>query len=170
MICHYFPFLNDEIWLDWQGSISLGIILFSVLAKYNLICRIWTFQFIQDHPLDLAGRAFALGWYRGAWVLHWAHHSFGLGEWDSEPISLTPSRDIEDIADSHCTKVSFIQLVVIIQIVFIASLNVMLVEIIFLDIFLGTQFQIQMSLKSMCLKRSLINTGKTQHNFLKYAK
>ena len=26
-----------------------------------------------------------------AWVLHWALHSFGLGEWDGEPIFLTPS-------------------------------------------------------------------------------
>ena len=39
----------------------LGVILFSVLAKHNLICKIWTFQFIQDHPSGLAGRAFVLG-------------------------------------------------------------------------------------------------------------
>ena len=26
-----------------------------------------------------------------AWVLRWALHSFGLGEWDGEPIFLTPS-------------------------------------------------------------------------------
>ena len=25
------------------------------------------------------------------WVLHWALHSFGLGEWDGKPIFLTPS-------------------------------------------------------------------------------
>ena len=74
-----------------MGNISLRIILFSVLAKYRLIGRIWTFQLIQDHPLGLASRPFALGWYGGAWVLYWAHHSFGLGEWDSEPISLPPS-------------------------------------------------------------------------------
>ena len=24
-------------------------------------------------------------------MLYWAHHSFGLGEWDSEPIYLPPS-------------------------------------------------------------------------------
>ena len=71
-----------------MGNISLRIILFSVLAKYRLISRIWTFQFIQDHPLGLACRPFALDWYGGAWVLYWAYHSFGLGEWDSEPISL----------------------------------------------------------------------------------
>ena len=74
-----------------MGNISLKIILFSVLAKYKMIGRIWTFQFIQDHPLGLASRPFALGWYGGAWVLYWAHHSFELGEWDSEPISLPPS-------------------------------------------------------------------------------
>ena len=74
-----------------MGNVSLRIILFSILAKYRLIGRIWTFQFIQDHPLGLASRPFALGWYGGAWVLYWAHHSFGLDEWDSEPISLPPS-------------------------------------------------------------------------------
>ena len=74
-----------------MGNISLRIILFSVLAKYRLTGRVWTFQFTQDHPLGLASRPFALGWYGGAWVLYWAYHSFGLGEWDSEPISLPPS-------------------------------------------------------------------------------
>ena len=74
-----------------MGNISLRIILFSVLAKYRLIGRVWTFQFIQDHPLGLASRIFALGCHGGAWVLHWVHHSFGFGEWDSEPISLPPS-------------------------------------------------------------------------------
>ena len=91
MIYHYFSFLIDEIWLDRQDNILLGVILFYVLAKHNLICRIWTFQFIQDHPLGLAGQAFILGWYRGAWVLHWVRHSFLLGKWDGEPIFLTPS-------------------------------------------------------------------------------
>ena len=91
MNCHYLSFLIDEIWLGRQDNILLGVILFSVLAKHNLICWIWTFQFIQDRPLGLVGRAFVLGWYRGAWVLHWAHRSFGLGEWDDKPIFLTPS-------------------------------------------------------------------------------
>ena len=74
-----------------MGNISLRNILFSVLAKYRLIGRVWTFKFIQDHPLGLASRTFALGWYGGVWVLLGAHHSFGLGEWDIEPISLSPS-------------------------------------------------------------------------------
>ena len=74
-----------------MGNIPLGIILFSVLAQYRLIGRVWAFQFIQDHPMGLANRTFALGWNGGAWVLHWAHHFFGLGQWDSEPISLPPS-------------------------------------------------------------------------------
>ena len=91
MICYYLSFLIDKIWLDRQDNILLGVILFFVLPKHNLICRIWTFQFIQDRPLGLAGRAFVLGWYRGAWVLRWAYHSFGLGEWDGEPIFLTLS-------------------------------------------------------------------------------
>ena len=68
-----------------MGNISLRIIIFSVLARYKLIGRVWTFQ------LGLASRIFTLGWYGGAWMLYWAHHSFELGEWDSEPISLPPS-------------------------------------------------------------------------------
>ena len=97
MICYYLSFLIDEIWLDRQDNILLGVILFSVLVKHNMICRIWTFQFIQDRPLGLASRAFILGWYRGAWVLYCAHHSFGLGEWDGEPIFLTLSYSKKDM-------------------------------------------------------------------------
>ena len=74
-----------------MGNISLKNILFSVLAKYRLIGRVWTSQFIQDHPLGLTSRTFALGWYGEAWVLFGTHHSFGLGEWDIGPISLSPS-------------------------------------------------------------------------------
>ena len=84
-------FLSCIMGYGWMGNISLRIILFYVLAKYKLIGWIWTFQFIQDHPLGLASRTFALGWYGGAWVLHGAHHSFGLGEWDIGSISLPPS-------------------------------------------------------------------------------
>ena len=46
IICNYFSFLIDEIWLDWQDNILFGITLFSVLAKFNLICGIWAFQII----------------------------------------------------------------------------------------------------------------------------
>ena len=66
MTCYYLSFLIEEIWLDLQDNILLGVILFSVLAKHNLICKIWTFQFIQGRPLGLAGRAFVLGWYQRA--------------------------------------------------------------------------------------------------------
>ena len=54
MICYYLSFLIDEIWLDSQDNIFLGIILFSVLAKFNPICRIWSIQVTQDRPLGLA--------------------------------------------------------------------------------------------------------------------
>ena len=57
MIYYYLYFLIDEIWLDLQDNIFLGIILFSVLAKFNLICRIWAIQVIQDFApsgLDLS--------------------------------------------------------------------------------------------------------------------
>ena len=30
----------------------LGIILFSILAKYNLICRIWAFQIIRSPAFE----------------------------------------------------------------------------------------------------------------------
>ena len=43
MICHYFSFFIVEIWLDWQDNLLLGVIIFSVLAKHNLICGVWTF-------------------------------------------------------------------------------------------------------------------------------
>ena len=61
MICYYLSFLIDEIGLDLQDNIFLGIILFSVLAKFNLICRIWAFQIIKDRPLGLADWTFVLG-------------------------------------------------------------------------------------------------------------
>ena len=108
MFCHYFSFLIDEIWLDRQDNILLGVILFSVLAKHGLVCRIWTFQFIQDYPLGLAGRAFVLGWYRGAWVLHWVHRSFGFGEWNGEPIFLTPS-----VVPSPCVQIAWARAVIL---------------------------------------------------------
>ena len=70
MSYYYLSFLIGEIWLDWQDIILLGIILFSVLVKCDLFCRIWTFQIIQDRPLSPADRALVLGWDRGAWILH----------------------------------------------------------------------------------------------------
>ena len=91
MVWRHSSFLIDKIWLDWQGNILLWIILFSVLGSYILIGKIRTFQIIIVRPLGLADRAFTLGCHRGAWVLHWAYHSFGLGRWPSELIFLTPS-------------------------------------------------------------------------------
>ena len=55
MICNYFSFLIDEILLDWQDNILFGISLFSVLAKFNLICWICAFQIIKDRPLGSSG-------------------------------------------------------------------------------------------------------------------
>ena len=53
MICYYFSFFIDEIWLDWQDNILF--ILFSVLAGLNLICRIWASPVIQGRPLGPSG-------------------------------------------------------------------------------------------------------------------
>ena len=36
MICNYFSFLIEEIRVDWQDNILFRIILFSVLANFNL--------------------------------------------------------------------------------------------------------------------------------------
>ena len=55
MICDYFSFLIEEIWVDWQNNILFGIILFSALANFNLICGIWAFQIIRYRPLGPSG-------------------------------------------------------------------------------------------------------------------
>ena len=66
MICYYLSFFIDEIWLDLQDNIFLGIILFSVLMKFNQICRIWAIQVIQDRSLGLSDWTLVLGWHKGA--------------------------------------------------------------------------------------------------------
>ena len=43
----------------------LGIILLPLLARFNLICRMWTFQIIHDRPLGLTDWGFVLGWRQG---------------------------------------------------------------------------------------------------------
>ena len=53
MICHYFSFLIDEIWLDWWNNILL--FLFSALTELNLICGIWASSIILDRPLGSRG-------------------------------------------------------------------------------------------------------------------
>ena len=55
MICNYFSFLIEEIWVDWQDNILFEIILFSVLANFNLPCGIWAFQIIRYRPLGPSG-------------------------------------------------------------------------------------------------------------------
>ena len=53
MICYYFSFLIDWIWLDGQDNILF--ILFSVLEKLSLICGIRALQIIQVQPLGSSG-------------------------------------------------------------------------------------------------------------------
>ena len=53
MICHYFSFLINEIWLDWWNNILL--FLFSALTGLNLICGIWASSIILDRPLGSRG-------------------------------------------------------------------------------------------------------------------
>ena len=60
MICNYFSFLIEEIWVHWQNNILFGIILFSVLANFNLTCEIWAFQIIRYRPLGPNGPSLRL--------------------------------------------------------------------------------------------------------------
>ena len=55
MICNYLSFLIEEICVDWQDNILFEIILFSVLANFNLTCGIWDFQIIRYRPLGHNG-------------------------------------------------------------------------------------------------------------------
>ena len=41
-------------------------------------------------------------------MLHGAHHSFGLGEWDVGPISLSPS-----VAPSPCVRIAWERAVIL---------------------------------------------------------
>ena len=41
-------------------------------------------------------------------MLHGAHHSFGLGEWDIGPISLPPS-----VAPSPCVRIAWARAVIL---------------------------------------------------------
>ena len=72
MICHYFSFLIDEIWLDWWDNILL--FLFYALTELNLICGYGPSQSSGTDLWDLAGRASILSWPQGAWdaPLLWA--------------------------------------------------------------------------------------------------
>ena len=59
MICYYLSFLIDEIWLDLKDNILLGIILFFVLAKFNLICRAMS---LPNYPRLAFGPTMPLFW------------------------------------------------------------------------------------------------------------
>ena len=92
MICHYFFFLIDEIWLDWWNNILL--FLFSALTELNLICGISAPSIILDRPLGSRGPGlhFELA-SRGPG----AHNFFGLDEWADKPVFLTLSESILNI-------------------------------------------------------------------------
>ena len=86
MICHYFSFLIDEIWLDWWNSILL--FLFSALTVLNLICGIRASSIILDRPLGSRGPGLHFKLASGG---PGTHHFFGLGEWAGRPVFLTLS-------------------------------------------------------------------------------
>ena len=81
MICHYFSFLIDEIWLDWWNNILL--FLFFAWTKLNLICGIWAFSITRDRPLRSSGPGLHFELASGG---PRTHHFFGLGEWADEPV------------------------------------------------------------------------------------
>ena len=89
MICHYFSFLIDKIWLDLWDNILL--FLFSALTELNLICGIWAFSIIRDRPLGSSESSLHFELASGG---PRTHHFFGLGEWVGEPIFLTLSKCI----------------------------------------------------------------------------
>ena len=66
----YSIFCIGKIWVDWPGM---------------------DLPFYPKSSFRPSEPYLSLGWYGGVWVLHGAHHSFGLGEWDVGPISLPPS-------------------------------------------------------------------------------
>ena len=86
MICHYFFFLIDEIWLDWWNNILLFI--FSALTVLNLICGIWASSIILDRPLGSRESGFHFELASGGLGMH---HFFGLGEWAGKLVFLTLS-------------------------------------------------------------------------------
>ena len=86
MICHYFSFLIDEIWLDRWNNILLFI--FSALTELNMICGIWAFSIIRDWPLGSRGPDLHFGLASGGPE---THHFFGLDEWAGKLFFLTLS-------------------------------------------------------------------------------
>ena len=80
MICHYFPFLVDEIWLGWWNNILL--FLFSALTELNLICGIWTFSIIRDRLLGSRGSSLHFELASGG---PRTHHSLGLASGPVRP-------------------------------------------------------------------------------------
>ena len=68
----------------------LGIILFSILKGFSLVCGSWAFPITPVIILwdKRAGSRFELT--PGTWVFHWADLFFGFGEWVYEPYFSNP--------------------------------------------------------------------------------
>ena len=114
MICHYFSFLIDEIWLDWWNNILL--FLFSALTELNLICGIWAFSIIQDRPLGSCGPGLHFELASGE---PGTHHFFGLGEWAGKPIFLTLSMTIKKYVCERVRKLKCFQTNTVLKITFL---------------------------------------------------
>ena len=95
VICHYFSFLIDEIWLGWWNNILL--FLFSALTELNLI---WAFSIIRDRHVGSRGPGLCFELTSGG---PGTHYFFGLGEWANKPVFLTLSTVIRFRALEHET-------------------------------------------------------------------
>ena len=72
-----------------------GIILLPLLARYNLICKMWAFHIVHDRPLRGVDWAFVLGWSQGPGCYIQLLSSLGLASGPaslfSNPISCPPT-------------------------------------------------------------------------------
>ena len=63
----------------------LGIILFPLLARCSLICRMGAFQITHDRPLGRADWPFVLGWSQGPECFIRRASSLGLASGPASP-------------------------------------------------------------------------------------
>ena len=77
----------------------LGIILLPLLARFSLICRMWTFQIIYDRPLGRADWAFVLGWSQGPGCFIRRASFLGLASGPASPF-FKPYQ----LPPSHCVR------------------------------------------------------------------
>ena len=68
----------------------LGIILFSILKGFSLVCGSWAFSITPVIIIWISGLGSRFGLVPETWVFHWADLFLGLGEWAYEPYFSNP--------------------------------------------------------------------------------